>query len=441
MYPDININVPFFRRAGIGGPLTQYTPQDTFNTGVLGVWLAAYAGDSADLKVNTDGTGGAVAEGGTIGRWTDKSGATNHAINTTANLRPVWMEGSVHHFHATQTTARSSFLMNASMPAIPRANCSGGFLVNIFDQTGPLPILDLGGSDLVFMAGSNTIATNRFLSYFDAVAFRTGSNIYRGRKCIVTWRSNGSNLIINVDGQETSYTALSAVDMTKYRLASFNGGLPAPHQGNEFVIFNSDVGAIEIGKLRDYLNNKAENNLLNTAKTVVTIGDSLLGAVGSEYGKPVMDYVTNRSDSVWYQFNKEGGFAQTVNQHLTAAQALALKGSTEGVYIIRLGTNDILGAGRTGAQLEADIAALCTAIRAGGGKVVLFNLHQFNGTAPQIVERDAANVLFGLNAAGYTDKFIDISDLSGNTTDGVHQLDSDIAIMGGRLQTNMAALA
>lgn len=435
---------------GVSSPITatttggaSYTPASTYDTGVLGPWLYSYPGETTDLKVNTDGTGGNVADGGTIGRWSDHLGRAYHATQSTANLRPYLRDGKVCHFHATNTTGRSSWLGNASIAAIDRRNCSGGFLVDIFDLTGPLPILDLGASGLAFIAGINTNANSMFLSYFANATYNLGSNVYTGKKCVVTWRSNASGLTINVNGQEATYAALSSVSMTKFRVASFDGGLPAPHQGYEFVIFDSDVGATEIAKLRSYLNTKGNTAALNAAKVVIEVGDSIDGAVGCEIGKPSSDYVTNRSDSTWYRFNKEGGFL-SAGGHISTAQIISLKGATETVVIYGAGTNDIMSGFKTGAQTYTELTSLTSTLRASGIKVLWTTLGDFVSNRAQ---KDAYNASVLANAATLADGLIrrddilpDCTDTTLFTTDQVHPKTAGHALYGAAKQAAMAAL-
>lgn len=422
---------------------SSYTPQDTYTSGVGGVWYKTKSGDSGDLKAATNGAGAAAAELGVIGSWAERrSGGTSYLTEATASLRPVMRDGKCSFFHATNTTDRIARFGNAAIAAIPRANCSGGFIVDIFDNTSPAPILDLGGSDLAFMLG--TSSNYNKLSYFDAVAFRLGTYFPRGRKCVVTWRSNATNLTINVDGQEATYTALSAVAMTKIKLSCFNGGSPCPHGGIEYVVFNQDVGATEIAKLRTYLNAEAGTASINAAKVVIEVGDSIDGSVGSEIGKPPSDYVTNRSDSVWYRYNKEGGFLSTGLVPISTTEIISIKGATETVVLYCGGTNDILSGLRTGAALYTHLTSQTATLRASGVKVLWVTLGDF---VTNRAEKDAYNALLIANYATLADGIVrrdsvlpDCTNATLFTSDQVHPKDAGHALYGAEKQTAMAAL-
>lgn len=429
----------FSPSTGTGG--SAYTPASTFLT-VAGTWL--YGWDNTDLKVNSDGTGGSVAEGGTIGQWNNRSGnGGNNVSQVTANIRPVWKEGSVRFFFATNTTTRQAYLRNLAIGAVPSANCSGGFVVNL-PGISNTPIIDLGVSDLAAVGGMAAGMNYREIRQFNNSTYTPTGKFHTARKLVVTWRSNGTNIIWNVNGSDYTGTALAAVDMTRLNIASFNGGAPHPVNANEYVIFNTDVGATEIAKLQTYLRGKA--GLDDPTRTVVVYGDSMGMGCGSEYGKPFHDYITNRQGSRWYAYCLDGGFYFTGLAHVTPAQVLAMKGSNEGVLIMWCGTND-MGLGTTAAQDETAMATFCSTVRAGGMKVVLCTLQS---SAANGVKRDAFNALLVANSGSYCDALVrldtapeldDYTDTTYFTSDGVHLKDAGHAAVGALIQTAMAGLA
>ena len=73
---------------GIYGGAASFNPASEFGSGTTGAWFTA--DDNTYLKVNTDGTGGNVADGGIVGRWEDRSGSGNHVINIGAALGPIY---------------------------------------------------------------------------------------------------------------------------------------------------------------------------------------------------------------------------------------------------------------------------------------------------------------------------------------------------------------
>ena len=426
---------------GVPGGSTAYNPADTFAT-VGGAWF--YGWDSTDLKVNSDGTGGAVADGGTVGRWDDRSGYGNHLAQSTANLRPVWKDNTVRCFWATNTTTRQAYLSNVATDTFPKQGFSGGMVIDIPGASASA-IIDFGTSQCAISAGNSGEPNYRFIRTFNGATYQSGTHPYSARKCVVTWRSNATNYIVNVDGAEDALTALSVESMTRIWLARFNGGAPKPMNFREIVVFDEDVGATTIASLRTYLNTQADTADIDTTKTVQIYGDSLSMGVGSETGKPWADYVTNRATSKWYSWSMDGGFL--FSPHVTAANVAAQKGSTEGVVVLWIGTNDILSGARTGAQTETSLWAYCDTLRTAGCKVIVCTLQDF---ATNRAEKDALNALIVANWATHADGLVrldasaDLSDCTNATyftSDQVHLMDAGYAVAGGLIQTALAALA
>lgn len=431
---------PFLSGFG-GGAAAPYTPTDTFAT-VGGAWY--YGWDSTDLKVNSDGTGGAVADGGTVGQWQDRSGYGNHLSQSTASLRPVWLANTVRCFWATNTTTRQAYLSNTSTDAFPKQGFSGGMILDI-PGVGASAIIDFGTSQCAISAG-NAIAPNyQFIRTFNGATYQAGTRAYSARKCIITWRSNSSNLIVNVDGVEDALTALAVETMTRIWLGRFNGGAPKPMNYREIVVFDEDVGETIITSLRTYLQTQADTADIDTTKTVQIYGDSLSMGVGSETGKPWADYVTNRATSKWYTWSMDSGFL--FSPHVTAANVALYKGSAEGVVVLWIGTNDILSGARTGAQTETSLWTYCDTLRTAGCKVIVCTLQDF---ATNRAEKDDFNTRVVANWASHADGLVrldtapeldDAADTTYFTSDGVHLKDTGYAAAGALIQTAMAALA
>lgn len=422
---------------GDGFEGASYGPADTFAT-VGGAWF--YGWDSTDLKVNSDGTGGAVADGGTVGRWDDRSGNGNHISQSTASLRPVWKDNTVRCFWATNTTSRQATLANLATDAIARADCSGGMVIDIPGGSGS-PIIDFGASDFAIIATS--VGTDyTVLRIFNGASFPATTLPYSARKCIITWRSNGSGLTFNVDGVEQTITALSAASMTRIRIASYNGGSPRPMNYREIVAFDEDVGATAIENLRTYLQTQADTAAIDTTKTVQIYGDSMSLGVGSEIGKPWPDYVTNRAASKWHSWSMDGGYMFA--PHVSTATILSFKGATEGVVIYWIGTNDINSGARTGLQLAANLKTASDTLRAGGCKVVVCNLQQLPANDVQALAFNAQLIVDSASYDAIVDlraSFPDYTNTTYFTTDTVHMKDAGYAVVGGLIQTAMAALA
>ena len=258
----------------------------------------------------------------------------------------------------------------------------------------------------------------------------------RGRKCVITWRSNGTNFIFGINGQRQSIaTPISPAAMTRVHLAVFNGGLPAPIRYYEGLVYNSDLGAAAQTQIETYLTSNIGS--ADSTRTVAIFGDSLGLGTGSNFLITPFDplYVSNRSSSLWYSFCGGGCLLQIPS--IAASDLAALKGANEGVVIVWIGTNDILTNGQSGATTESRLNTYCTTLKNAGCKVIVTTLSAFvtNNT-----ERVAYNTAMKANFASYANAIVrldeqaNLSD-STNTTffeaDGVHLTDAGYAIAGG----------
>ena len=428
---------PIVRGITAGISATDYTPASTFLT-VAGAWF--YGWDNTDLKVNSDGTGGSVAEGGTIGRWNDRSGTGNHLSQATANIRPIWAEGKVRFFSATNGTTRNAWMRNTALAtSIPRQNCSGGY---VFTPTGAntsamWDIAEAGGTVFAHMV----IQTS--LGYQQSTILDTGLN-WTAKKMVVTFRSNASGLIFNVNGVEFTGPALTATAMTKLSLGIFNGGSPGMMQANELVLFGADVGDTEIAKLRTYLRAKVGED--DPTNVVVYFGDSMTQGAGSEMGKAYHEYITNRPNSRTYAYGRPGGWI--AGPHVSAAYMVTMAGSTQTVYVVWIGVNDVNVFGQTAAATHTRLLNYCTTLKAANRKVIVCTLPDIPVTNRAV--KDAYNALIVANWATYADVLVDLAadsrladstDTTYFTSDGVHLMDAGYAVVGELVQTAMAGLA
>ena len=400
--------------------------------------------DVDTLWQDTGATSPVTAAWQSVARIDDKSGNGNHLTQSTANVRPLWDgAGALNCFWATNTTSRIARILNNATSAVTREAMSGAV---VFDPMGATsaPILDLGTSQFSIVVGSGSANANNYLAYiFNGASFVSTTIAYRGRKNILTWRNNGTNLYITLNGTSVSLTALSSASMTRVILGTFNGGNPKGARIHEAVVISSDIGATNQAALGSALA-AAHGYAPDTTKTVMCIGDSLTAGVGSEKGIRPSDYITNRPGSLWYVIGSDGGFIYTGTAP-SAANATAMKGSSEGIYHLWLGTNDINSGARTGLQTAANLKAYSDTVRAGGGKVIVYTLQDFPNNE---AERLACNAQIATDSASY-DAIVDlaaITELSDctNTTyftsDQVHLMDAGYALVGAAAQAAQAAI-
>jgi lysophospholipase L1-like esterase len=255
---------------------------------------------------------------------------------------------------------------------------------------------------------------------------------------VVTWRSNGSDVIVRVNGQQYNLgSAFSSFTVTSMRLCRWR------MRAYEFVVCNTDIGATNLTNLEGFLTQAIGTS--DTTRTVALLGDSITAAYTSQTFVPWHDpsYVTNRSGSLWYTFGGDG--VTIASPGITAANLASLNGATEAVVILYIGTNDII-AGQTGAQAESNISTYCTTLKNAGCKVLVCTLQAF---VTNNAERLNLNTLLKANYATYASGIIKLDEAaqlsdSTNTTyfapDGIHLVDGGLAVVGGLAQTALAAL-
>jgi len=444
--------IPTIRPAG-GGALL-----NPASLGPVYAWFQAW--NNTHLTVNPDGSGGPPANGQAVGRWTDISGHNNH-LNQTVGNSSIWFANAPNFPPLTAAGSvafPSSTTLNASLFADPTAttlnnqNASGGLVGHILGfNPGRSALVDFGQFSklLVFVS-------NRAMGTISSLSFQEGPLFTTGRKCVVTWRSNGSDFIVRCNGaservqQFNLGSSLSPVDaaMSQIHINSTSGGaLGTPLRLSEWISYSSDIGATNIVLLERYLRQRIGG--FDTTRNVFVFGDSLTQGIGSVTATAWTDYVSNRPYSAWY-LNGTGGqaiFAGTGKP--STSDVIALKGSNEGIFIMWLGANDLITFPTTGANIEGAINAYCTAVRAAGYKVIVTTMPAMTATAPQQVERISLNNLLVANFTSYADAIVrldtqgflsDPTNLIYYQSDGVHLTDAAYTLIGGLFQTAMAGI-
>ena len=408
----------------------------------LVAWYTAH--DSSFMTVNTDGSGGAPADGGRVGRWLDRSDNNNHLSATSAGTRALWRAGSGLNFIYDSGMQQSS-VRNIAVTPMPRLDSSGAMIVWL-SGSGQVPLVDLGTSTsggYATMVGGASGDSASDASIHTGLAIQDSAIYLTGRRCVIGWRSNASNFVWYVNGAELSRAALAAGgDMTSVFIGTFSGGSPMPIRVFEAVFYQRDIGAAKMANITAYLRSRA-GALGDTSKTVFALGDSLTMGVGSDTNRPWHDRISNRSNSVWYAF-AGGGFLAEAN--LTYNTINTLKGSAESVVVVWLGTNDILTNSRTGAQLHGYISLICTPLKAAGNKVIVCTLQHF---ATNNVLRQDFNTLLKANYATYADAIVKLdehaalsnaADTTYYCADGVHLKDAAYAVVASLIEAVMATV-
>lgn len=429
---------------GIYGGAASFNPASEFGSGTTGAWFTA--DDNTYLKVNTDGTGGNVADGGMVGRWDDRSGSGNHLAKTTSTRGALWnasAQGLDYFQKVTGGALNSGMNRNPLAVNLALDNMTGGCVAWLHgtENTG---IVDHGspGTKLGVMPGNRQSLSGAHIH--NGAAFVNTSLLHAARKCYISWRSNGSTLNVWVDGVLYTGAGLGAAALTTLYTGQFAGGAPAPQRLRELVCFNAVFSDAKMALFNAYLAGRA--GTYDATRTVHILGDSLSIAIGSETGVPwhFRSEITNRPNSLW-RSSAYGGAYLFTQPPITAAAMVAAKGSTEGVAVLWIGTNDIINGFQTGAQWSAAMVAYSNTLRAAGMKVVACTLQHFVTNNAQRIAGNAALVaasasfdaIVRLDTAPELD---DATDTNYYTTDQVHLLNAGYAAAATLINAALASV-
>lgn len=433
-------------RPAIGGVASGFNPATQYASGTTGAWFTA--DDNTYLKVNTNGTGGLVADGGMIGRWDDRSGSGNHIVKIGAALGPIYKAspGCADYFLRTDGgTTNATLRLTTLVTNLARANNTGGAVVWI-PGTEKSAIVDLGapGSSLAIQAGQRD--NTPFCFIFDGASFINTSLRHRARKGYVAWRNNGTTFDIWVNGALYTRAGFSAATITSLFTGTFAGGLPGPMRLQELALFNGVFDDTKMASFRSYLEGKAGFASVDTTRTVDILGDSLSIGTGSQTGVPwhYRPEVTNRPNSLWRSAAYGGAYLSS-SPPIAAAAMAAGKGSAEGIAVLWSGTNDILTGLRTGAQWSSDMVAYSGTLRAAGMKVVACTLQHFvtnnaariTGNAALVAASASFDAIVRLDTAPELD---DATDTTYYTSDGVHLKDAGYAAAATLINAGLASV-
>lgn len=423
------------------GGAAAFNPATEFASGTTGAWFTA--DDNTYLKVNTDGTGGNVADGGMVGRWDDRSGNGNHLSKVTSTRGALWNASAqgLDYFHKiTGGVLNSGMNRGALAVNLARANMTGG-CVAWLPGTEQTAVVDHGtASSFSVMPGrrANLPSTH----YFNGGSFTSTSLLHNARKCFLSWRNDGTTLSFYVDGVLYTGSGQTAVAMTALYTGQFAGGTPAPQRLRELVCFNSVFDDTKMAAFNAYLASRA--GTYDTTRTVHVYGDSLSIGIGSETGVPwhFRPEVTSRPNSRWY-CSAFGGAITT--QQISTASLISSKGSAEGVVILWTGTNDVLSGFHTGAQWVTDMTNISTTLRAAGIKVIACTLQHFVTNDAQRIAGNAALVaasasfdaIVRLDTAPELD---DATDTTYYTSDAVHLKDAGYAAAATLINAALASV-
>ncbi len=213
----------------------------------LQLWLDA--NDASTLYDATSGGGLVSSDGATVARWADKSGNNKHAIQATANARPILKTGikngkNILRFDGANDLLTSTLTVSSPMTfvfvAYPIADVAGWRIILSANNTNLIGIgYDTSSRALLYTTTGSQAARTKPTNFELYVGVFNGAN---------------SRLIINNNFDNTWATA--NVTMTSLHLSTNSIGTFYRNDFAEFLIYNSALSNNNINALKKYLNAK-----------------------------------------------------------------------------------------------------------------------------------------------------------------------------------------
>lgn len=424
-------------RRSVGGA-PPFTPANIFPASV-GQWISAY--DGTYMTVNTDGTGGQPAVGGSVGRLTDRSGNNIHMTQLVVANRQSGYLAFPYGIGVTRSAYTST--ANAINTWTARDNC-GLFIADCMgsiDLTTPADYDAAGVTGFILWAGDSP--QDGKYRVFNGSAKSTTLK-WSQTRTYIAWRSTASGFEVEIDGTRTTITALTAAALSTILLGKQSGGASQKMRFYEQVLVKGTLSDANFNGLCQY--GKTQSGYADSNDRLLLIGDSLTGGAGSLTYTPYVYRLAQMPLATKYVMAREGYFAYVwLATYPTATYSGLYKGSGRNVVVVWLGTNDF-AVPKTPVEIEAALNAICTSYRALGWKVVICTLQDVTGQTANVL---TLNGLIIANASTYSDAVANLGgnanlQNSANTTyfasDGVHLLDAGYAIVGTIIDAAIASI-
>jgi lysophospholipase L1-like esterase len=426
-------------RGGSSSP--PFTPADLFPT-YTGAWWTAY--DQTYMTVNSDGTGGSPAVGGTVGRLIDRSGGGNHPIQVGAN-KPLAQDGYLG-FSNVPGVARQQLQRAVGFGGTTQS-MTGLIVIDLQGIPDPNIPFDWGNTNVEFELTASTSATNGNFRFLTNSAFLATTLKWTTKRMFIAWRGSPTAFNVNINGVQQNLSALVLQSLGRLTLGAGGGGFPVAMRFYEGLFLNVAVSDAEFDNLCAYGASQSGSDTLTT-DILLFRGDSLTAGDGSMLVAPAPMRVTQMPDAKHYGYGKGGDFA--FSPGTTAAQLLTNypPGAGRNIAVFWMGTNDLLGAGRSAVQTETAIRNYCTTLRAGGYKVVVCTLQDITTKTAEVI---ATNALITANAltVPYADAIADLgaqpelqdcTDLTYFNADQVHLTDAGYAVVTSVVDAAIASI-
>lgn len=224
---------------------------------ITGLQLWLDAADSNTLYDSTSGGSLVISDNATVARWEDKSGNSRHAIQSTANARPVLKTGIRNFKNALRFDGVNDFLDISSIQIPQPYTVFAAFIFRnngsyLFDKTNASNRVAIGWN------ASGTSQDNGKIFYFaGGTSVPADSQSSAFTNLIITTLFNGQSSFLKKNGSQILSANSGTAPIDSIRFAT-SFGLSAPCNGDfyEILIYNSALSQSQIQSVETYLNTK-----------------------------------------------------------------------------------------------------------------------------------------------------------------------------------------
>lgn len=405
-----------------------WTPAQLF-PGTDGAWVTAY--DQSQMTVNADGSGGAPSVGAVIGRLTDRSGNGYHLNITNGTVQKPIVQSGYLGFNNVPGTTRPSLSSANNAFAGNTHNFTMLWYADVYgipDGTTFASLDHASGVNFELTGGNN--ANNGNFRILSNSAFIDTGLKYQTRRCVIVCRGTPSEFRLYVNGHVYVGPALTSLTLRDLNVI---GGASTKLRLYEWLVLKTAVSDAVLAQIVAYGATQAGYGA-NNSDVLLALGDSLTGGVGSLTCQPWIARTGQMPTALQYCYAREGQLTAS-SESVVATMSASYKGFGRNIVVPWWGTNDLITAYRTPAQIDAALNTYHTALRAAGIKTVAVTLQDIGGFSSGVT---TLNGIMRTNAPGYSNAIADLgadvrlqdhTNLTYFNPDGVHLTDAGHAVV------------
>ena len=411
------------------------------------------ASDNTFLDIGFDGSGVAdwasadtfiVNTTGLVSKWYDQSGNGLDAVQDTDLNAPVVNTGSTDGFRGItykqaggSATTTTKLVLPAGL-SVDRAAFSAVMAIHDHSPANQNSCLLTLGTDALFSNNMILLTANTGRPQITANVFPVFSTINMpSEPSLVAVTSGAANCQLSVNDQtQAASSALGARALVGGTIGWYTGYV-AMADMQAVVIYGRQLTAAEAATARRWYNARFKP-APQCLDRIVCIGDSITAGADADPAQPWSRRMRGQLNARRWKIVNNGASGQTAawfRANFATNTATMVAPGVRNVLVISLGTNDLAVSGSKASAVYGDLAAIVTAAKAAGFKVLIATVlpRQNVANPPGITvfeaTRQALNTLITANSAGADG----IADIAGSAPMGIYANNTDTTLFTGSL--------